>query len=288
MKFIISILLVFLSLKTIAQEQFVVYFNSDKYELTKAENKKLNDWMIQHVKDKIVAINGYTDEDGSSGYNDTLAKKRVSHVFEIVKEKVPFREDFKSRSFGEKFNQSKNKAENRKVTIYYIEEKDLARENEILGIKEEPIAIVSQDSLQNKEAEVVSEDAPLEEKMAKTKVGKTLILKNINFYHNTFAVMNESRAVLYELAKIMHNNPKLVIQIQGHVCCNQDVTDSRSIMLSRERAKAIKMFLVAQRIPANRVSFQGFGSSMPLYPIPEQNEEERIANRRVEILIVNK
>lgn len=288
MKFIISILLVFLSLKTIAQEQFVVYFNSDKYELTKAENKRLNDWMIQHVKDKIVAINGYTDEDGSSGYNDTLAKKRVNHVFEIVKEKVPFREDFKSRSFGEKFNQSKNKAENRKVTIYYIEEKDLARENEILGIKEEPIAIVSQDSLQNKEAEVVSEDAPLEEKMAKTKVGKTLILKNINFYHNTFAVMNESRAVLYELAKIMHNNPKLVIQIQGHVCCNQDVTDSRSIMLSRERAKAIKMFLVAQRIPANRVSFQGFGSSMPLYPIPEQNEEERIANRRVEILIVNK
>lgn len=288
MKFFIPIILIFLSLKTIAQEQFVVYFNSDKYELTKAENKKLNDWMIQHTKDKIVAINGYTDEDGSSGYNDTLAKRRVNHVFEIIKGKVPFREDFKSRSFGENFNQSKNKAENRKVTIYYIEEKDLARENEILGIKEEPIVEIIKDSLQNGEEEVVPEDAPLVEKMTKTKVGKTLVLKNINFYHNTFAVMNESRAVLYELAKIMHDNPKLVIQVQGHVCCNKDVTDSRSVMLSRERAKAIKMFLVAQRIPANRVSFQGFGSSMPLYPIPEQNEEERIANRRVEILIVNK
>jgi outer membrane protein OmpA-like peptidoglycan-associated protein len=288
MKFFIALFITFFSLSSIAQEQFVVYFNSDKYELTKAENKKLNDWMTQHTKDKIVAINGYTDEDGSSGYNDTLAKKRVNHVFEIVKEKVPFREDFKSRSFGENFNQSKNKAENRKVTIYYIEEKDLARENEILGIKEEPIVEIIQDSLQNEEEEVVSEDAPLVEKMTKTKVGKTLVLKNINFYHNTFAVMNESRAVLYELAKIMHDNPKLVIQVQGHVCCNQDVTDSRSVMLSRERAKAIKMFLVAQKIPANRVSFQGFGSSMPLYPIPEQNEEERIANRRVEILIVKK
>lgn len=288
MKFFIVLFLVFFSLNTIAQEQFVVYFNSDKHELTNAEKKKLNDWMIQHTKDKIVAINGYTDEDGSSGYNDTLAKKRVNHVFEIVKEKVPFREDFKSRSFGENFNQSKNKAENRKVTIYYIEEKDLARENEILGIKEEPIVDTIQDSLQNEEEEIVSEDAPLEERMTKTKVGKTLVLKNINFYHNTFAVMNESRAVLYELAKIMHDNPRLVIQVQGHVCCNQDVTDSRSVMLSRERAKAIKMFLVAQRIPANRVSFQGFGSSMPIYAIPEQNEEERIANRRVEILIVKK
>lgn len=288
MKFFIALFLVCFSLNAIAQEQFVVYFNSDKHELTNAEKKKLNDWMTQHTKDKIVAINGYTDEDGSSGYNDTLAKKRVNHVFEIVKEKVPFREDFKSRSYGEDFNQSKNKAENRKVTIYYIEEKDLARENEILGIKEEPIVESHVDSLQNNEEEIVSEDAPLEERINKTKVGKTVVLKNINFYHNTYGVMNESRPVLYDLAFIMQNNPKLVIQVQGHVCCNQDVTDSRSVMLSRERAKAIKLFLVSRGIPANRVSFQGFGSSMPIYAIPEQNEEERIANRRVEILIVNK
>ncbi|HBK83530.1 MAG TPA: cell envelope biogenesis protein OmpA, partial [Flavobacterium sp.] len=90
------------------------------------------------------------------------------------------------------------------------------------------------------------------------------------------------------LAKIMHDNPKLVIQVQGHVCCNADVTDSRSIMLSRERAKAIKMFLLSQKIPSARVSFQGFGSSMPIFPIPEQDEEQRIANRRVEILIIDK
>jgi outer membrane protein OmpA-like peptidoglycan-associated protein len=128
----------------------------------------------------------------------------------------------------------------------------------------------------------------LEERIAKTKEGKTLILNDINFYHNTFGVMNESRPILYDLFRIMENNPRLEIQIQGHVCCNADVTDSRSIMLSRERAKAIKQFLVYQGIRAVRVSFQGFGSSMPLYPIPEQNEEERVANRRVEILIVKK
>lgn len=285
MKPFLSFIILFLTLNTFAQEQFVVYFNSDKFELTKTENKKLEEWMKFHTKDKIVAINGYTDEDGSSGYNDTLAKKRVNHVFEIIKGKVPFREDFKSRSYGENFNQSKNKAENRKVTIYYIEEKDLARENEILGIKEEVEIIVDSTFVLD---EVISDDAPLDERIAKTREGKTLILKDINFYHNTFGVMNESRPILYDLAFIMQNNPKLVIQVQGHVCCNADVTDSRSIMLSRERAKAIKLFLVSRGVSAARVSFQGFGSSMPLYPIPEQNEEERIANRRVEILIVKK
>ena len=285
MKSFLSIFLFLFIANTFAQEQFAVYFNSDKFELTKTENKKLNEWMKLHAKDKIVAINGYTDEDGTSGYNDTLSKKRVKHIFEIIKEKVPFREDFESRSYGENFNQSKNKAENRKVTIYYIEEKDLARENEILGIEEEVEIIVDSTFVLD---EIIGDDAPLEERIAKTKERKTLILKDINFYHNRFGVMNKTRPVLYDLAFIMQNNPRLVIQVQGHVCCNADVTDSRSIMLSRERAKAIKLFLVSRGVSAARVSFQGFGSSMPLYPIPEQNEEERVANRRVEILIVKK
>src|SRR5574343_554541 len=84
---------------TFCQEQFAVYFNSDKFELTKAEISKLNDWIATHTNDKIVAINGYTDKDGSSGYNDTLAKKRVEHIFKLVSPKVPFRSDYKSRSF---------------------------------------------------------------------------------------------------------------------------------------------------------------------------------------------
>jgi outer membrane protein OmpA-like peptidoglycan-associated protein len=288
MKIFIALYLFFFSLNIFSQEQFAIYFNSDSHELTKTEKKKLNEWMTLHIKDKIVAINGYTDKDGSSGYNDTLAKKRVDYVFVIVKEKVPFREDFESRSYGENFNQEKDKAKNRKVTIYYIEEKDLPHENEILGIKEEVVMEQKQDSLSNLVEEPALDDAPLEEKIAKAKVGSKVILQNINFYQNTFGVMNESRPVLYDLAFIMQNNPRLVIQIQGHVCCNADVTDSRSIMLSRERAKAIKLFLVSRQVSANRVSFQGFGSSVPIYPIPEQNEEERIANRRVEILIVKK
>jgi flagellar motor protein MotB len=56
--------------------------------------------------------------------------------------------------------------------------------------------------------------------------------------------------------------------------------------LSTQRAKAIASFLKLQGIEANRVSYKGFGSTMPLYPLPEQFLWQSAANRRVEILIV--
>jgi outer membrane protein OmpA-like peptidoglycan-associated protein len=288
MKSFFSLFLLFFTFTTYAQEQFVVYFDSDQFELTSKESKKLEDWMAVHLKDKVVAINGYTDEDGSSAYNDTLAKKRVDFVFNIIKENVPFRADFKSRSFGENFNQEKDKAKNRKVTIYFIEEKDLKRENEILGIEENEIAVDTSTTEIVEVEEVIDDNAPLQDKIIKTKVGKTVIIENINFHYNSFAVMNESRPVMYELLDIMRKYPRLVIQIQGHVCCNTNPEDKYSLKLSKERAKAMKLFLVANGIPAQRVSFEGFGASKPRFAIPEKDESERKANRRVEILIVNK
>src|SRR5690606_3891990 len=85
---------------------------------------------------KVVAINGYTDEDGTTGFNDTLAQKRVRTVASWIRGKIKMRDDFRTRSFGELHKHSAVKAENRKVTIYYLLEKDLPREDEILGINQ--------------------------------------------------------------------------------------------------------------------------------------------------------
>jgi outer membrane protein OmpA-like peptidoglycan-associated protein len=55
------------------------------------------------------------------------------------------------------------------------------------------------------------------------------------------------------------------------------------------RAKMVYDYLLANGISPDRVlGYKGFGSSHPVYPIPEKSEEERIANRRVEIRIVEK
>ncbi|WP_333878416.1 OmpA family protein, partial [Flavobacterium sp.] len=102
-----------------AQEQISFYFDSNKFELNKKETNKLNQWILTNNNNKIVAIHGFTDEDGTTGFNDTLARKRVDFVYGIVKDQIKIRDDFKTLSFGEKFQQSANKAENRKVTVYY-------------------------------------------------------------------------------------------------------------------------------------------------------------------------
>jgi len=121
--FLISIVTCF------AQEKFTLYFESNKFELNIKENTKLSTWISENKNNKIVAIHGFTDEDGTNGFNDTLAQKRVNYIFNAVKNQIKIREDFKTRSFGESFEQSKNKAENRRVVIYYIFEKDIQRED---------------------------------------------------------------------------------------------------------------------------------------------------------------
>ncbi|WP_396153627.1 OmpA family protein [Flavobacterium sp.] len=289
---IIWLLFLFTNQFIAAQEQSSYYFDTNKFELKSTEIQKLNDWISKNHEVKIVAINGYTDEDGTIGFNDTLAQKRVDFIYKLVKDKVKIRDDFKTRSFGKLHQQSDNKAENRRVTIYYIEAKDLAKEDEILGIKKEEIAPKSKSKKQFPEAIVIENPNGTEsafelnvefmQQVDAAKPGEKLKLENLNFQLNTFAIVNESRGKLYELLIVMQQNPELSIDIQGHLCCMP--TDRTN--LSTQRAKAISQFLRMNGIENSRVTYQGFGSSQPIYPLPEKNEEERAANRRVEIEII--
>ncbi|MFM2231046.1 MAG: hypothetical protein RL607_2304 [Bacteroidota bacterium] len=267
-----------------AQEQFVVFFDSGKFETNPKESQKLQQWIQTHKEVKILAIQGYTDEDGSSGYNDTLSRKRVDFIFKQVQGKVATREDYKAHSFGENFTQSKNKAENRRATILYIEPKDFARENEILGIKPVEPEKPTEPQVIEEEAMNFPENATLEQKIQLARVGTLIRLKDINFYVNTFAVMPSSKNSVDQLVNVLYNNPKLCIEIQGHICCvSKDYKN-----LSLDRARQIKRILVSEGINPERISVKGFGVSKPKFPIPEKSEAEAAQNRRVEILITQK
>lgn len=271
-----------------AQEQFSVYFDTNKHDLKPVENDRLVKWMADNPEVKIVAINGYTDEDGTAGHNDSLAQRRVNAIHEMVKGKIRIRGDFKKRSFGELHKHSKNKAENRKATIYYLLEKDIPRENEILGTK----TVITKRTVSYPESiKVENQDGTTSEyklnvefmtQMTNAKTGEKLTIANLNFVINTFAIVADSRSKLYELLLVLQRNPDLKIDIQGHLCCSpKDHTD-----LSTKRAKAIYSFLLHNGIEKQRLSYKGFGTANPLFAIPEQNEEERAANRRVEIEII--
>jgi outer membrane protein OmpA-like peptidoglycan-associated protein len=272
MKLVFSLLfLVFYGL-VFSQEQITFYFDNNKHELNATELPKLVKWISDNKKSKILSIIGATDEVGTSSSNDTLSQRRVYYIYNKIKDKVQIRADFKSVSLGEKGATSPNKAENRKAIILFLQEKDLAKENTILGIKEVETAIEIPDSL------------PLIEKIKLARIGTKIVLKNINFYQNTFATVPESQDAMYDLLFVMQNNPSLKIEIQGHICC----IDKDSRNLSTDRAKQIKRFLVFNQIAQHRIQTKGFGVSQPIYKIPEASEEQAAANRRVEIEILSK
>ena len=292
MKNILFLVFFCLAFSSYAQEQFVLFFESNKATISNPEKMRLQDWMLLNKNSKIVALNGYTDEDGTNLFNDSLSKKRVDFVYNLVQKSVPIRSDFKSRSFGENFNQSKNKAENRKVVIWYLQEKDLNRENEILGLKPIEVAIIENKlrifenkiAFENPDGSITNMvlDAAFMKAIDEAKPGVKLKLENLNFVINTFLVTNTSRPKMFELLSVLRQNPKLKIEIQGNLCC-QPID---RLNLSTERAKAIYNFLVFYKIDKSRLSYKGFGSSNPLFPLPEKTDEERAANRRVEILIL--
>lgn len=287
------ILLFFVSQFSMAQEQFSVYFDTNKAVLLPAESQRLNQWISENAKVKIVAINGFTDKDGSFELNDTLSQKRVDFISASVADKVAIRSDFKSRSFGENHLQVQDKSKNRRVDIFYILEKDLEHENEMLGIKDEikiaqpkpEIRYPDRFQVQNPNGTIsdFKLDTAFMQKVTKAKQGEKMQLDNLNFQFNTFAITNESRGKLYELLLVMKQNQQLIIEIQGHICCNA----SNKETLSTQRAKAIKGFLKSQGIESTRMTYKGFGSTEPLFALPEKNEQERAANRRVEILIID-
>jgi outer membrane protein OmpA-like peptidoglycan-associated protein len=258
-----------------AQEQVVFYFDNNKSELNKVEQAKLVKWIAENKTSKILSITGSTDEVGSNGYNDTLSQKRVSFIFNQIKDKVKIREDFKSISLGEKGAKSKVKAENRKAIIHYLLEKDLAKENEILGITK------------NVE-DTISNQLDFVNVLQKSRVGDKIILENIEFYLGTDIIYKSSFSKLDRLFQVLSEMDKMKIEIQGHICCNPNLNDKLSLKLSKNRAKRIVEYLIEKGINSERLNFNGFGGNFPIYPIPESNEEQQRKNRRVEILILDK
>lgn len=292
MKFLFVFFFSFTASCVFAQEQVSFFFDSNKYVLTKEELTKLNKWLTDNKEAKIVGAYGFCDEVGTVGYNDTLAKKRIDYVFNIIKNKIKIRDDFKTRSFGKLHKLSPVKAENRKVTLYYILPSDFANEEKIIAVnndapleKEKPkIKFPDIYIYQNPDGSTssIKIDTVFMRKVSVANVGEKLKLESMNFFVDTFAIMPQSRSVMFELLTVMQNCPDLKIQIQGHICCvTKDFRD-----LSTQRAKAIYKFLEYNGIPKSRMTFVGFGSSKPLFAIPEKSEPEREANRRVEIEII--
>ena len=114
--------------------------------------------------------------------------------------------------------------------------------------------------------------------------GKIIRLKNIFFEFDQAELLPRSYVELRKLLKIMRENPNMIIEIQGHT--DSFGSDFYNLELSRKRAAAVVEFLNRNKIETQRTRFKGFGSQQPI--APNDTEEGRQLNRRVEFLIIKK
>lgn len=133
--------------------------------------------------------------------------------------------------------------------------------------------------------DTVSSD--LDIKVSKLKKNENLKLHNLNFYGDSYEYLPTAIPSLNRLLSLMQNNSTLKILIEGHTNgCPGGIEYSQ--MLSENRAKTIKDFLIENGVKKQRLVSKGFNCSKMLYPNMETNSElEKMMNRRVEILVLD-
>lgn len=107
-------------------------------------------------------------------------------------------------------------------------------------------------------------------------------LKPIEFETGRATIKPVSFPMLDEVLELMKDRPNLRIGVYGH-------TDSRgtpggNLVLSKQRAAAVRNYLQGKGVAANRLESEGFGQTKPI--ADNATDEGRSKNRRVEFKIL--
>ncbi|MFN8416525.1 MAG: OmpA family protein [Cytophagaceae bacterium] len=118
--------------------------------------------------------------------------------------------------------------------------------------------------------------------MTPVEAGQTVRLNNVLFEFGKAQLIPESNAELNRIAELLKANSTVEIQLGGHT--DDQGSDDYNLKLSQDRVDAIRQYLLNQGIAANRITSVGYGETKPL--VPNDNDDNRQLNRRVEFVIV--
>jgi outer membrane protein OmpA-like peptidoglycan-associated protein len=115
------------------------------------------------------------------------------------------------------------------------------------------------------------------------RMDEKVVLKNIFYAFNSFEVQPESQTELNKIIEFLDVNPNVKIEISGHTDNIGNIQYNQG--LSEKRAKSVVDYLAGKGINNSRLSYKGYGSSLPIGT--NDTEEGRSINRRTELKIVN-
>lgn len=234
---------------------FEINYDLDSYILTSKQKAKVDSVLelapiavLKHVE-----IFGHTDSLAGVEYNRQLSKRRVQSILTYLVynglDPLLVDADYYGEERPKYDNAPETRARNRRVEVHLQVDPSLFPPPAYTIVNEE------------------------------FKKGERIRLPNLNFVGNQPIPMPQSFDVLRDLLKVMNTYPDLQIELQGHVCCNDNME------LSVERAKMVHDFLIGNGVDGSRLSYKGFSNTKPLFK--EKTEREKALNRRVEILVID-
>lgn len=268
------VLILFISVGFHAQMMTSVYFAHNSYELNPQSKQKLDS--LSQLKAALrFRIFGNCDSSGSNEYNMKLSEKRAISVNQYLKEKIGSNIELTGiTGLGEEKQINDNstdelKEKNRRVDIFV-------------------------EKVFNPDEKISRKNSPsfLNFEISQMKVKDTFLLPRISFVGGRHVWLRESEPEILKLAKILKDNPSVKIELQGHICCDYENFDGedldlKTFNLSFTRANAIKEFLEKQGVDPKRIKTKGLGHLNPVV-YPEKTEADRIRNRRVEVVLLEK
>lgn len=251
-----------------AQEEVVhsVYFEFDKFTLTENQAKEVVDFIRKTDSTRIESIQifGYTDDIGKEAYNFKLSTKRANaiqtkFIESGIKSKIIVTIEGKGRILIDDDiveNLPEKRSKNRRVDV-------------VLNLKPLPKIVIPgyYNSIQKNHV-----------------VGDHIYLDNVLFERGSSKLTFKTKTELDKIAKLLLKYKNLQFEIQGHVCCTPPYQkeaidmDTKKRQLSVNRAQAVYKYLIWKKIPKDRMTFKGYGNTVPLGKGAEYD-------RRVELFI---
>jgi len=250
------------------QEEAVksVFFEFDKYSLDEKQANEVVEFIKSTDSTRIESIEifGYTDDIGKDDYNFKLSANRANTIEcklteNGIKNKIIVTIEGKGKILIDDDvleNLPEKRSKNRRVDI-------------VINLKELPKLVLPgvYDMLQKNHV-----------------VGDHIYLENIHFDKGSSHLLSKAKTDLDKVALLTLRYKNIEFEIQGHVCCtppNQKEAidkDTKKRQLSINRAQSVYKYLAFRRVPKNRMTFKGYGNTVPLGKEPEYD-------RRVELVI---
>lgn len=121
------------------------------------------------------------------------------------------------------------------------------------------------------ESDMAEEDAEYGVDFILAAISKPQVVENIFYDFDKASLRPESKAALDEMAQMLRDNPNVTIEMSSHT--DRHGSNEYNEALSERRAKSVVDYLISAGIPAERLTWKGYGETRPKKVTKRINKE---------------